>query len=198
MGVPYPSLSASSVVDASQLNANFAALAGMTRGLTTNNLASAAGLVSSQLADRFGSCTIKIPLLDFTSGADLRSPADFTVPSTATDNGTEVDRFYLQLRTGKAAYLCAAKIKAISTTQATTAWTKLWLTKNGVLLGGAGRNIDTTNPINLRNSNFMDVPICSLVNDDYLGIGLGRSDTSGNPTARGLSLFLTFKFELGA
>lgn len=210
-GVTYPTLSSGSVISASELNQNFSDLVGLTRGLTTNNLASNAAITSKQLADRFapfhlgGYYLHKIGATG--SAANLvdlsQTPALWTMnlnpdanADAATDSpGVELDRFIIKLPAGKSAFLCSIVIRAQAV--GGTNSPVVWITKNGDVVGNGGLTIAASaTAYELGNSSapYSSV-IDSLENDDYLTIGIGR--TAATPTMVGLHVDIWCKAELG-
>lgn len=184
---------------AAAMNTNFADALSATRGLTTQNLATSAGILSSQLADRFGMLPFNRSLLPFSSGATLASPALYTTQTTTADPGTEIGRIKVYLPSGRAAYLAAVLFRAAEVAVATTAYPKCWVTINGVTKGGGGVAINANaTDFALVNANPFQNPIGSIANGDYISFGLGRSDTSGTPSIRGLEVTCWFKVELGS
>ena len=201
MNITFPNLLAGEIVDADKLNSNFADLVSGQHGLTTENLAARAGIVSSQLADRFAPWHCRANLGE-ANGADFASYVAYhQVPNTSSSPGSEVWRTYLTLRPGKLAYLVRVDIFLLYQDSLLDVHRpKVWVMKNGVVLGGGGKVIAAAGTrYSLGNANPYDDTLPSLADGDYLSIGLGHdaSDTTV-PKIGSLSVDFWGKLELGA
>lgn len=207
MAVTY-SFSASTTISASQVNTNFTDLLNELSGLTTSDLAANAGIVSTQLADRFAYPFFLIHLTPtlqpqaLIAGANAYTLSETVMPNANTFAGaTEVWRMYVQKRTGKGVYLCSAVVYCQDLDRPTAdADPAVWISKNGTVIGGSeARILAADTAYFLRNSNPFDSPIASFEHDDYISIRLGTSTVAAADTEiSGLTVGLYFKSELGA
>lgn len=202
MGVSFPALSSGSPISNSELSTNFADCINATRGLGTNNLATNAGILSSQIADRF----IVVPTflryferLGATNVYDLSGALrQWTLPNVVGSPGEEFDRFpALALPVGRAAYLAGASIRA----QAITAGgggevPQMTLSHNGTVLGNGPVNIAAadTDYFMMAGDPYSD-PQRSIADGDYFTVGWGRNG-AGAPAISVATLTLYWLFEL--
>lgn len=101
----------SGTILASQIGDDFTDVSTLLNGqLRTENLASDAGLVSTQLADRFYTWERDVELVPRTAGTDVdTSPTRFTIPATT---GVRIKRRRIRVRAGKQIFLAAVSIYA--------------------------------------------------------------------------------------
>ena len=129
--------SSGGTITAAELNTNFTDVFNGLSGITTTDLAASAGIVSTQLADRFAyfseSIIIAPQLL-----IDGATQANWIMYNTTASPGYEIFRRYMQLRSGKTAYLCAVTIYVKDTTLDTGKTPIVWVARNGTALGGGG------------------------------------------------------------
>lgn len=99
------------IIQAPQIGTNFADVRTLVNGQQrTENLASDAGIVSGQLADRFYTYQRDVELVPRTGGTDVdTSPTRFTVPATT---GVRLKRRRLRARSGKQLFLASVSIYA--------------------------------------------------------------------------------------
>lgn len=102
----------SGTILASQIGDDFTDVSTLLNGqLRTENLASDAGLVSTQLADRFYTWERDVQLVQHTSDANVdASPAVYTVTATT---GVTIKRRRIRARAGKQIFLAAVSIYAL-------------------------------------------------------------------------------------
>jgi hypothetical protein len=189
--------SSGGTITAAEVNTNFTDVFNELSGITTSDLASSAGIVSTQLADRFSypsESIIIAPRLATGGGA-----ATWTLPDSTGSPGTEVFRRYMQLRAGRAAYLCAATIYCNTTTPDSGKYPRIWVARNGTALGGGGADLATSDTVSyLKSGSPYDTPLTSLADGDYLTIGVGVSASTSTATMSGVYVTLHYKIEIGA
>ena len=180
-------------IAAADLNTNFSSLAAAATNIANSSLAPNAGITADKLADRFAICDVVIPIVAATSGSNLGSMAEFSVPTAAYPSNV-VLRHRITLRSGQEAYLCEVEFYVHDQTIATTANPTLALYVQGTLIGAAAVTITSDeNYWRLRNANPIDSPLLALADGDVFEYAIGRSDTSGTPTIAGVNVRLKFK-----
>ena len=191
---------AGDVITAAQVNANFDDLENELTGITGADMAANAGIVSTQITDRFSIVTETIVLTGHYLLQDSATLSINRMPNNSVEPGTPVARKVFTLRSGRAYYLCAISIHCEDLVVGSgTVYPQIWVQHNGVTLGGGAARIvaaDTT--YHLRNSNPLDNPLCSLANDSYITIGLGTSGSATDASVKGLAVTLTYKMEISA
>lgn len=200
------SFSAGATLNATEMNTNFADVLAELSSLTSADLSSTAGLVSTQLSDRYSYPTFTVHLAPYygpqiNTDAALAAtyhPVRTFMPNTTT--GTEVWRHYVQKRTGKGLYLCSVVVYCQDVNVPTAgAYPAIWVKKGTTTLGGGAAQVQAdATAYYLRNSNPFDNPICSLDHDEYISLSVGVVAAAANTHVSGLSVTFTFKSELGA
>ncbi len=188
-----------SVISAAELNTNFQDVLNETSGITAADLHSQAGIISTQIADRYAISTETVNLLGsfLSDGGAAGVAAVYTFPNSTASPGTEVWRKIMTLRTGKAAYLVGVSVYA--QTIAGSEQAVIFVGHNGVVLGGGGARIDAADTAyHLRNTNPIDNPLVALANDDFITIGIAVDASASNVVINGLTITLTYKIELSA
>lgn len=202
MGVSYVFADAA-IIDPDEVNTNFADVMDQLSNITAADISTSAGIVSTQLADRYAIVTETITLTSFYQDhhATVATEANNWFPNANTP-GTEVWRKYFTLRPGRSQHLCAISAYAQSIVADGTNRPAVFVTRNGTVVSG-GISLATADTVyHLRNSNPIDTPLSSLANDDYLTIGLGVLNADGSAgssaicRAAGVTLTLTYKMEL--
>lgn len=194
--------SAGETIAADEVNTNFEDLSDLLGNLTGADLHANAGILSSQLTDRYAIVTETIPLSGALQLTTSNAVAASYLPNSDTP-GTEFIRKIFTLRSGRAYYLCGISVYAQNITG--TRKPAIYVHRNGSLLGGSAAVIlaaDTA--YHLRNSNPIDNPLTSLAHNDYLTVSLGVLASDGSyvsdaaVTWEGASITFTYKMELSA
>lgn len=173
------------VVLASEVNQNFADLIAAVDDVGGDQIADAAGIVATQLADRYVPFVYgPIQVLPITSGADLSSMANYVLPTSAV----EVLRDVLAVKSGRKAFICGAEVYAYAATTAT-----IELKINSDTLGGSARTLSGAARDYVQNASPFDNPLIAIQDGDVFAVELGGS---GSPTARGVTVTLFGKMEL--
>lgn len=182
------------VITASELNTNNTDLENRLTGLTNEDLSDDAGIASEQMADRHGWFSVTVDLA--TRFASTGAVVNHTLPDNATSPGSEIDRFYLALPSGKLAYMMAIEVYIIALAQGAAAekptW---WVTYNGNVLGsGNPTNVAAAGRFTFRNGNGK--PIAAVADGGYVSVGVGRTTAGANaPTWSGAKMRIWFKNE---
>lgn len=200
MNITFPNLVAGETIQASVLNAIHADLVSGQHGLTTANLAARAGIVSSQLADRFSRFHIHRMYSMPTVSGSVYTVTD-ALPDISTDPGAEIDRIYFSVRAGKLAFITKIDIYLMYLTSVGADRPQVWINKNGsaVSLGNGGRILNSAQTLYTlaRSATPDDDPLVGMADGDYLEIGLGHNGTTGAQYS-GLCIDIHGKMELGA
>lgn len=189
---------AGDVIAAADINANFDDVAAGQVGITADDLASNAGLTSTQLTDRFAIITETVQLTGYYHRENVAGTlAVYYLPNVQASPGTEVWRKNMMLRTGRAFYLVGVTIYAQDVSYSSTNYPNVWVTRNGTVLGGSfSRIVAADTKYTLANSNPFDNPLTALADNDYLTIGLGVEASATTTSVAGLTVTLTYKMEL--
>lgn len=200
MPVTY-SFSSGGTITAAELNTNFTDILNELSGITAADLHANAGIVSTQLTDRYAIVTETVNLTGYIHRENSAGTnAVYYLPNVTASPGTEVWRKYMTLRSSRAYYLCGISVFAQDITAGGGGEKPaLWVTRNGTVLGGSNAQVDADATVyHLRNSNPIDNPLTSLANNDYITIGIGVSAASAAVIWRGVSVTFTYKMELSA
>jgi len=169
---------------------NFDDLTAAIDQITTANIATTAGITSTQLSDRYalyawGPWTI----VPHNAGTDMGSITQFAMPSSATT----IQKHKVLLKSGRRAYLVRAEIYC-NAVSGTSHYPQITIEVGGTTLGTGAQNITAAGYLSIQNTNPVDTPLLPLNNEDVVEIKLGRSGSDA--TAAGLSVTLWIKEEL--
>ena len=198
MAVTY-SFSSGNTITAAEVNTNFTDALNETVSLTTSNLSTSAGIISTQLTDRYALVTETVMCTGWAYEANSVSQIfRGYAPDVTASPGTEFFRKYITCKSGRANYLCGISVHAKDITVGTgTSYPRLWFTRNGTLLGGSAVDLQADDTAyHLRNSNPIDNPLTSLAHNDYITIGVGVSVSATDTRLNRLSVTFTYKMEL--
>lgn len=196
--------SANGLISAAELNTNFQDVLDELTNLDTSNLSATAGIVSTQLADRFAYSKDTVHLAPYYIQNVTPADTELTYLPSGSGSGTgvEVWRSYIQARSGKSLWLCGVSIYAqtVSINGGTpTAYPAVWVMRNGAILGGSNAEVRASDTVYyLKNTNPFDDPITSLSDGDYLTIGLGTAAAAADTGWAGVTVDFWYKMELGA
>ena len=190
------------VIEASDLNNNFADIESFLENLGNDQLSRDAGITSDKLADRYATNFADMLLVPPTANTALDPASDdsFTTPLGLTGaTASVIGRIYPEARANRRNYLVAASVYSLEIGQGGgTGYPALYLYHNGTLLTGAGVTLNAVGPWYMRNASPHSAPIVPFQLGDYFEWRLGRTVADGPPTIRGLHALMTFKNELGA
>ena len=175
-------------INATQVDQNFSDLTSAIDQITTANIATTAGIVSTQLADRYALSMLgPFDLLPFSSGSNFSSPGNFTLP----DSPTTFLKHKMLVKPGRRAYLVKMEVHCIAVG---TSKPTVTVEVGGVTLGGGAQTISLAGFTYIQNSNPVDNPMVILNNDDIIEMKIGSASSAAE--ARGLSVTLWIKEEL--
>jgi len=178
------------------MNQNFDDVEAALSALTSANLASDAGIRSTQLAERYAPWPpAPFVVLPITFASDLNTDTPFIVPNSVTT----LLQWRPKLKSGQECLLGGIEFHVLDTNINVTAWPIIQVEKNGVILGGASVTIDTDAAYyTLGSADPYASPLATLQDGDVLTIRLGRSDSSAQPNIQGVTATLFGKTELVA
>lgn len=196
------SFSDATTIEASEVNANFTAVANALGNITNADIADDAGITSKKLSDKFASSHMSIALTGTAGLGTTFNPQTLTAvpsqssPDTGASSTTRIHRWYPTIKSGRRAYLIDVVLYAMAVQADTGQWPKVWVYHNGTLLSGDGATMSTVGPYYLQNNNPHDSPLATLSNGDYIDFHLGRDGGATTPDIAGLCASLTIKEEL--
>lgn len=179
---------------ADEINDNFNTLVDGLTSVDGSQIDPNAGLRSTQLADRYAVSYASVELLPVTAGSSLATPTLFTIPVALTT----VKKLQIVGALGRSMFLASIVIHKIAVAGGATGDLPIVsILLNGSTVGGAGVVMATDREFFvLAFGNAVDDPIVSLNDGDILTFQIGVDGADTDVTARGLSVFLTFKTEL--
>tara|TARA_R100000353_G_scaffold174629_2_gene143007 strand:- start:139 stop:723 length:585 start_codon:yes stop_codon:yes gene_type:complete len=179
----------------SEVNQNFTDLTSAIDSLTTTNLHDSAGIVSTQLADRYALSPWSIHCLPFTAAADLAttgSSALFTCASTSKDLVKTTTR----VRSSKKASIVFIEIHVIEVAADSGQYPELTIKLDTATIGGSARALDSTGFHYIYNSDPVANPLINF--DDNQTLTISISGAGQTPKLRGLTVTCWIKEELTA
>ena len=179
-------------ITGANVDQNFDDLTAAIDQITTANIATTAGITSTQLADRYtlsalGPIAILPPAADATLAT---TPTQYTMPASAIT----VYQTKALVKPGRRAFVVKAEVYTQSRTG--TDHPRITIIVGGTTLAGSAQNITSTGYLSINNTNPVDSPLLPLNNDDVIEIKLGRSGATGGPALAGVSVTLWIKEEL--
>lgn len=180
-------------ITGANVDQNFDDLTAAIDQITTANIATTAGITSTQLADRYTLSALgPIAILPPTAAAGTlgATPTEFTMPAS----DTTVYQTKALVKPGRRAFLVKAEVYTQS--RSGTDHPRITIIVGGTTLAGSAQNITSTGYLSINNTNPVDSPLLPLNNDDVIEIKLGQSGGSGGPSLAGVSVTLWIKEEL--
>lgn len=183
-------------VSADLFNDAFDDIEGGLSSLDSGNLARNAGILRTQLADRFHAFTLgPFCVVPLSSGSDLASPAAYNIP----DADTEFFQLEVSLPAGAEAYLCEVQVY-VAAGNATNI-PRIGIFKNGALIAGTTVSLNSATPVTYRAPEAATVdpfasPFMALRDGDEITVELGKASGGGTATARGVFITLFCKGDL--
>ena len=180
----------SQAITGANVDQNFDDLTAAIDQITTANIATTAGITSTQLADRYtlsalGPLSVLPPAADGTLSA---TPTAYAMPAS----DLTVYKTKILVKPGRRAFLVKAEVYTQYRTG--TDHPRITIIVGGTTLAGAAQNITSAGYLSINNTNPVDSPLLPLNNDDVVEIKLGKS--GGTPTAAGIQVTLWIKEEL--
>lgn len=185
-------------IDASKLNTNFSDLTSALSQLRSSNLATDAGLVSTQLANRYYTDEFSFFLLPLTADTAANDAAGaagtgFSVPAALTD----MFKRKITLKSSQECYLSEVELYAAASVIGTADYVTFAVKKGSTTLGGSAVTLNASDAyFRIRASNPLDNALCAVQDGDEFTFQLGTTGGGGAPTARGLFVRMLFKKEL--
>lgn len=173
-------------ITAAQFAANFADLNGKFGSIYGSDIHPRAGIVNTQLRDRFSKHEVVFTIAPFQSDASWDAGAQaFTFPGAAT----LFSRRRIKVPAGYLAYLCSIEIYALDVTVAAGTYPQVRVAKNAVAIPGADflLNADSGVFVFERTTSPFSSPLLSFANNDYLDYYIMAGDgATTTTTARGV------------
>jgi hypothetical protein len=189
------------VISSSEVNTNFSDLTSALDSITTTNLHESAGILSSQLADRYALSPWAVPVLPFSRAASLATNGTSALYTCHTGD-IEIVRTTARVQSSKKASIAFIEIyvleKAYET--ATTVNPQITIKLDDIIIGGAAREIDndeyndTAGFHYIYNSNPIANPLINIDNNQTLKILIGGNGQA--PLIRGVTVTFWIKEEL--
>lgn len=179
--LPNP-LTNGTTADGSEVFENDAVLRDAIDNLKDANIVAGAGIDDSKLAKRFVNPDVTIQLIPATSGADISTPATFSLPQSMTTIAKEKVR----LRSGQPAALVEVEwwVQTIEATGGVIAQVDMLV--NSVVVGGEVKQLTTEDAYySVGYSNPVDAPLLPLSDGDIIEYRVGKSG-SGDTKIAGL------------
>ncbi len=195
MPVTY-TFSSGGTITAAELNTNFSDVLSEISSISSADIAANAGILSTQLSDRFAIFSESIPIVGHPYDDGALTSRLYYWPDTTTPE--EIYRKYMTLPTGRACYLCGISVYAQSIITPGAQRPCITFTRNGTTIGGTHAQFDAADTVyHLRNSNPLDNPLTALANNDYISMGIHLQNSGSTATgAGGVMATLTYKVEL--
>lgn len=181
------------VLTAANLNQVLQELEGFTRGITSAQLLGA--ITADKLADNSALTFMQLPILPFTSGASIASPAGFVLPA-AWARVCPIVR--PAIRPGWECDLCAIFIHVQVYDQGGTDQPQIRFRRNGTTTLGAAE-ITLTTSDNVYTIAYPDPianPVSPAADGDYFEVQM--QGPTGTPEPRGISATIAWKHTLVA
>lgn len=182
------SFSAGNTIVATDVNQNFDDLEAAIDDLDTSNLAADAGIVSTQLADRYSIFAIPVALAPYESDATWTGGQSFTLPTAAT----ELWRQNLRNKSGRRAWICIAAVRNVAASTGANE-VRITIKLGSVTLGGTYKALTNAGEDTLERTNPFDNPLIEYSDGDDLIIEVSGT---GTPTVQGLNILFWCKAEL--
>lgn len=187
---------AGEAIEAGDVNTNFDDAFDQATGITSEDLADDAGLISSQLTDRFHLMCIPIVVAPYLGPAGTAEA--HTLPLEDDSPGTEIADFELVIPTGKLAYLLAVEVQLLATVNTASNYPTWWVSYQNSVLGGSNpTTVSAAGIYYLVNPDLS--PLASVADNGSIQIGVGCINEVGTaPTWSGVTFFLWLAVELFA
>lgn len=185
-------------LDASKLNTNFSDITAALSQLRSSNLAADAGIISTQLANRYYTDEFSFFLVPLAAGAAIDADGTigsnyFTVPSALSD----ITKRKITLKSSQECYLSEVEVYATASVIGTADYVTFAIKKGSTTLGGSAVTLNASSAyFRIRASNPLDNALCAVQDGDEFTFQLGTTGGGGTPHVRGLFVRLVFKKEL--
>ncbi len=188
------------LIKSSEVNTNFNDLTSALDSITTTNLHESAGIVSSQLADKYGLSPWSISVVPFSRDTTLSTTGTNALYICGTAD-TEIIRTTTRVQSSKKASIAFIEVYCVEKVADTTD-PKITIKLDDIILGGVGRVITTDHVSDasgfhyIYNSNPISNPLINFDNNQTLKVLIGGQGNS--PKIRGVTVTLWIKEELAS
>ena len=192
------------LIKSSEVNTNFSDVTTAIDDITTTNLNASAGIVSSQLSDRYALSPWSINVIPFmqTGTNAVLNTVGANALFTCHTGDVEIYRTTTRVQSSKKASIAFIEVYCVEKDDDATVNPRITIKLDDVILGGAARTIDkdqvndTAGFHYIYNSNPIANPLINFDNNQTLKILVGGNGSS--PKIRGVTVTFWIKEELAS
>lgn len=199
--VPYVA-AAGSAITAQDYNDNFDALEAAIDNLDGSKLITYAGLVATQITDRYIAFPVVVPIVPYSvDGADWDPGVAINGANTLPAALTTMLAWFMDWEIGCELWVASMTIQVIDAVVDAGIWPTFSLSVDGAALGGGPITLDPTAgqpetfKFRVGNPNPITDPLAAISANSTFAYQIGKTG-AGNPTLRGLTAALLMKAEL--